>query len=83
MKIKGFPVEMVLVEEKVELDKELYLGVTIDRVNYKLVIIACTEGGMEIEEVAKRSPEKVRKLNLDIDERFYNFQAQGWLNGWV
>jgi len=82
LKIKGFPVEMVLAEEKVELDKELYLGVTIDRVNYKLVIIACTEGGMEIEEVAKKSPEKVRKLNLDIDERLYNFQCQAlakWL----
>ena len=82
LKIKGFPVEMVLAEEKVELDKELYLGVTIDRVNYKLVIIVCTEGGMEIEEVAKNSPEKVKKLNLDIDERLYNFQCQAlakWL----
>jgi len=76
LKIKGFPVEMILAEEKVELDKELYLGVTIDRVNYKLVIIACTEGGMEIEEVAKKFPEKVKKLNLDIDEKLYNFQAQ-------
>jgi succinyl-CoA synthetase beta subunit len=82
LKIKGFPVEMVLAEKKVELEKELYLGVTIDRVNYKLVIIACTEGGMEIEEVAKRTPEKVKKLNLDIDERLYNFQSQAlakWL----
>lgn len=82
LKIKGFPVEMVLAEEKVELDKELYLGGTIDRVNYKLVIIACTEGGMEIEEVAKKSPEKVKKLNLDINEKLYNFQCQAlakWL----
>ncbi len=82
LRIKGFAIEMVLAEEKVELDKELYLGVTIDRVNYKLVIIACTEGGMEIEDVAKKSPEKVKKLNLDIDERLYNFQCQAlakWL----
>ncbi|HVP36591.1 MAG TPA: ATP-grasp domain-containing protein [Terriglobales bacterium] len=82
LKIKGFPVEMILAEGKIELDKELYLGVTIDRVNYKLVIITCTEGGMEIEEVAKKSPEKVKKLNLDIDEKLYNFQTQGlakWL----
>jgi succinyl-CoA synthetase beta subunit len=76
LKIKGFPVEMLLAEEKIDLDKELYLGVTIDRLNYKLVIIACTEGGMEIEEVAKRFPGRVKRLNLDIDERFYNFQAQ-------
>jgi len=76
LKIKGFPVEMLLVEEKIDLEKELYLGVTIDRLNYKLVIIACTEGGMEIEEVVKRFPDRVKRLNLDIDERFYNFQAQ-------
>ena len=76
LKIKGFPVKMLLVEEKIDLDKELYLGVTIDRLKYKLVIIACTEGGMDIEEVAKRFPDKVKRLNLDIDERLYNFQAQ-------
>jgi len=76
LKIKGFPVEKILVEEKINLEKELYLGVTIDRLNYKLVIIACTEGGVEIEEVAKSSPEKVKKLNLDINEKFYHFQAQ-------
>ncbi|HEX9913138.1 MAG TPA: ATP-grasp domain-containing protein [candidate division Zixibacteria bacterium] len=76
LKIKGFPVEMILVEEKIDLEKELYLGATIDRLNYKLVIIACTEGGMDIEEVAKRFPDKVKRLNLDIDERLYNFQAQ-------
>ncbi len=76
LKIKGFPVEMLLVEEKIDLEKELYLGVTIDRLNYKLVIIACTEGGMEIEEVAKRFPERLKRFNLDIDEKLYNFQAQ-------
>jgi succinyl-CoA synthetase beta subunit len=76
LKIKGFPVEMALLEEKVEIEKELYIGVTIDRLNYKLVIIACTEGGMEIEEMAKKTQEKVKKLNLDIDERLYQFQAQ-------
>ncbi len=82
LKIKGFPVEMILLEEKVDIEKELYVGVTIDRLNYKLVIIACTEGGMEIEEVANKAPEKIRKLNLEIDEKLYQFQAQGlakWL----
>jgi len=82
LEIKGFPVEMLLVEEKVNVEKELYVGITIDRLNYKLVIIACTEGGIEIEEVAKRSPEKVKKINLDIDEKLYSFQAQSlakWL----
>ena len=76
LKIKGFPVEKILVEEKLEIEKEFYLGVTLDRLNYKLVIIASPEGGVEIEEVVKTFPEKIKKVNLDIDESFYSFQAQ-------
>jgi succinyl-CoA synthetase beta subunit len=75
IKVKGFPVEKILVDEKLEIEKEFYLGVTIDRVNYKLVILASSEGGVEIEEVARRDPDKIKKINLDIDEIFYPFQG--------
>jgi succinyl-CoA synthetase beta subunit len=75
LKVKGFPVEKVLVEEKLGIEKELYLGITLDRANYKIVILACPEGGVEIEEVAKRDPQKILKLSFDIDERFYQFQG--------
>jgi len=74
-RIKGFAVDKILVDEKLEVEKEFYLGVTIDRVNYKLVILASSEGGVEIEEVARKDPKKIKKIDLDIDETFYPFQA--------
>jgi len=74
-KIKGFPVEKILVDQKLEVEKEFYLGVTIDRINYKLVILACSEGGVEIQEVARKDPQKIKRINLDIDEKFYPFQG--------
>jgi succinyl-CoA synthetase beta subunit len=82
IKIKGFPVEKILVDEKLDIEKEFYLGVTIDRINYKLVILACSEGGVEIEELARKDPQKIKRINLDVDEPFYPFQGLGlakWL----
>lgn len=81
-KIKGFPVEKILVDEKLNIEKEFYLGVTIDRINYKLVILASSEGGVEIEELARRHPQKIKRINLNVDEPFYPFQGLGlakWL----
>ncbi|MFQ5870430.1 MAG: succinate--CoA ligase subunit beta, partial [Candidatus Zixiibacteriota bacterium] len=75
LKVGGFPVEKILIEEKLKIEKELYLGITLDRANYRIVILACPEGGVEIEEVAKRDPQKILKLSLDIDEKFYQFQG--------
>jgi succinyl-CoA synthetase beta subunit len=81
-RIKGFPVEKILADEKLDIEKEFYLGVTIDRINYKLVILACSEGGVEIEELARKDPQKIKRINLDVDEPFYPFQGLGlakWL----
>jgi len=75
IKIKGFPVEKILADEKLNIEKEFYLGVTIDRINYKLVILASSEGGVEIEEVARKDPQKIKRINLDVDEPFYPFQG--------
>ena len=75
LKIKGFPVEKLLVEPRLDIKRELYVGVTIDRVNYKLVIIASSEGGIDIEETAEKSPEKIIRKSLDIDEPLYSFDA--------
>ncbi|MFQ6031833.1 MAG: succinate--CoA ligase subunit beta [Candidatus Zixiibacteriota bacterium] len=74
-KIKGFPVEKILVDQRLDIEKEFYLGVTIDRINYKLVILASSEGGVEIEELAREDPQKMKRINLNIDERFYPFQG--------
>lgn len=77
LKIKGFPVEKILLDERLEIEKEYYIGVTLDRLNYKIVIIASSEGGVEIEEIAKKHPEKIKKISLDIDEKLFSFQAFG------
>jgi succinyl-CoA synthetase beta subunit len=73
--IKGFPVERLLVDPKLEIKQEFYLGVTIDRLSYKLVVIASAEGGVDIEEVARTAPQKITKVPVDIDEEFYSFDA--------
>ncbi|HEX9917389.1 MAG TPA: succinate-CoA ligase subunit beta [candidate division Zixibacteria bacterium] len=75
-KIKGYPVNKILIGEKLNVKGEFYLGITIDRINYKIVILTCAEGGVEIEEIAKKSPQKIKRIALDIDDRFYPFQAQ-------
>jgi succinyl-CoA synthetase beta subunit len=75
-KIKGYPVEKILISEKLDIKGEYYLGITIDRINYKIVILGCAEGGMEIEEIAKKFPQKIERVSLDIDEKLYPFQAQ-------
>ncbi len=71
--IKGFPVNKILMDEKLDIEKELYLGITLDRVNYKIVVLACSEGGVEIEEVARRNPHLIKKISLDVDQRFFPF----------
>lgn len=62
---KGQPVKQVLVEAVTEIDKELYLGVVVDRSSRRVMFMASTEGGVEIEKVAEETPELIHKLALD------------------
>lgn len=62
---KGQPVNELLIEETCEIDRELYLGVVLDRSLKKIVFMASTEGGVEIEKVAHESPDKILKLPVD------------------
>jgi succinyl-CoA synthetase beta subunit len=75
LQIKGFPVEKILIEPKLDIAREIYLGVTIDRLNYKLVVIGSAEGGVDIEETAEKSPEKIIRKSFDIDAEIYSFDA--------
>ncbi len=77
--IKGLPVRKILVCEKVEIAKELYVGVTIDGYSGKPVIVVCTEGGVLIEETVKNSPEKVAAIHIDSSFGYYPYQARGLL----
>lgn len=58
---QGKTVNRLLIEEAVDIQRELYIGIVIDRKTAQLVIMASTEGGMEIEEVARTTPEKIFK----------------------
>ncbi len=80
--IKGFPVKKILMYEKLEVEGEFYLGITLDRVNYKIVVLACSEGGVEIEEIARINPEKIKRISLDVDQKFYPFRGMS-LSRWL
>jgi len=73
--IKGYPVQKLLIEPALKIEREVYLGVTIDRANYKLVLIGCAEGGVEIEETARTAPEKIVKIPFEIDEPIYSYHG--------
>jgi len=77
--IKGLPVLKLLVCEKVEIAKELYLGITIYGYSGKPVIVVSTEGGMLIEETARSSPEKIASIHIDPSFAFYPYQARALL----
>lgn len=62
---KGQPVNEILIETCTDIDKELYLGAVIDRASQRLVVMASTEGGVNIEEVAEETPEKIYKAEID------------------
>ncbi len=64
MKIKGLPVEAVLVEQKLDVADEIYAGITVDRARRKYVAITSAEGGVNIEEVAATAPEKIIKREI-------------------
>ncbi len=76
MRIKGMLVRNVWIEEKIRIKKELYFGVTIDRVNQSYVAIASAVGGLEIEEIAAEAPEKVIKLLINPQHGFHSFHAR-------
>ncbi|MCX6640845.1 MAG: succinate--CoA ligase subunit beta [bacterium] len=73
--IKGYLVERLLVEKKLKVMAEYYLGVTIDRVNYQWTVIGSASGGMDIEEIAAETPEKIARINLDADAVMYDYQG--------
>jgi succinyl-CoA synthetase beta subunit len=65
MQIKGIPVKSVWIEEKIQIKRELYFGITTDRFNQTYVAVASAVGGMDIEEVAAKTPEKVLKILIN------------------
>jgi len=76
MEIKGLPVRKVLLDQAVDIDQEIYLGITNDRGEGKPVIMASSEGGVDIEEVAASTPEKIIKCHIDPMMGLQNYQSR-------
>ena len=73
---QGQRVSKILVQEAADIAREVYLGMVVDRAIGAPVLMGCAEGGVEIEEVAARSPEKILKTAVNPDSGLQPFQAR-------
>jgi succinyl-CoA synthetase beta subunit len=76
MRIRDLPVRKVLVDEAADIVSEIYLGLTNDRSQGRPVMIASAEGGVEIEEVARREPAKIVRVHIDPLLGLRDYQAR-------
>jgi succinyl-CoA synthetase beta subunit len=76
MTIKGLPVRKVLIDEAASIRSEIYLGAALDRARRKVVLIASAAGGVEIEEVARQTPEKIIRTWVDPFLGLHEYQAR-------
>jgi succinyl-CoA synthetase beta subunit len=73
---EGKVVKRLLIEQGINIARELYVGVTLDRASSRNVVMASTEGGVEIEKVAAETPEKILKEFIDRTQGFQQYQAR-------
>ncbi len=71
----GQLVRRLLIEEGADIKKELYVGLVVDRVTQKVTVMASSEGGMDIEEVAEKTPELIHKVSADVTAGLTDAQA--------
>ncbi len=91
MEIKGSKVETVLISEMVNIKKEMYISLIVDRAAKALILLASKEGGIEIEEIAKADPSKILRIKIDpllgIREfhlrKIVNFFENDEIKNWV
>ncbi|HSJ53872.1 MAG TPA: ADP-forming succinate--CoA ligase subunit beta [Anaerolineae bacterium] len=76
MNIKGLTVKKVLVDEAAAIATEIYLGIVIDRAKHQPVMMASSEGGVEIEEVARVTPERIFRINIDPSLGLQQYQGR-------
>ena len=81
MSVKGFSVEQVLVTERLDIKAEYYAAITVDRQAKAAILIISAAGGMDIEEIAEREPEKIRRLAMPCATEPDNAEAlEQWLS---
>ncbi|HHN81180.1 MAG TPA: ADP-forming succinate--CoA ligase subunit beta [Methanomicrobia archaeon] len=76
MKIKDLPVKKLLVSKPSQIEKELYVGFVVDRNKKKMTLLASTEGGVDIEQVAATAPDKIQRLDIDPVIGIQEFQCR-------
>jgi succinyl-CoA synthetase beta subunit len=69
----------LLIEQAVDIDREIYISISVDATAAKVLIMACAEGGVEIETLAVTQPEKILKRRVDIDRGLQDFQVTNLL----
>lgn len=74
-------VRMLLVEPLVDIAQEIYLSVTVDPVEATALLIGCPEGGVDIESLAKTSPEKIVKVNVDMEQGLGSYHINNLVYG--
>jgi len=78
--LDGQKVQKVMITEALDISKEYYIALTLDRQKKQIVIMASSEGGMDIEEVAEETPEKIKKIWVDPTEGIHNNQIDSLIN---
>ena len=76
MTVRNFPVEKLLIEQKLDIEKELYISVAYDEIKQAPIIIASSEGGVDIEEIAEKYPDRIIQHSVDILNGFHAYQAK-------
>ncbi|MCJ7626295.1 MAG: ADP-forming succinate--CoA ligase subunit beta [Anaerolineaceae bacterium] len=76
MDIKGLSVRKILIEEAINIDREIYIGITNDRGQQKPILMVSAEGGVEIEETAKNKPEKIIRTHINPFLGLQDFQIR-------
>lgn len=76
MVIKGHKVEKIYVEEQLEIDREMYVGFTIDRAGKGFALIVSSVGGMDIEEIAEKHPDRIARVTVDPVYGLWDYQIR-------
>ena len=77
---KGKKVKKLYVEESSRIDKEFYLSCLVDRAKSKIAFISCLEGGMDIEEIANKNPEKIITTRIDVEKEISDLDCEKVIN---
>ena len=79
MSISAHPVRKILLEEKLRIQQEFYLGVAVDTETGQPVVIVCSQGGIDVEELSKTHPESLEKIAVDVAYGLLDYQVRAVL----